>query len=135
MTDIKYPRINVPLIGEDGNAFAILGVVTRELRRAGVSIEERAKFNKEAMSGDYDHMLQTVMAWVSTDEENEGAAEWYTCEDCMGSGGRIGQGCGCDNGRLPANDAAYQIQILKATSNSEAAYRQAERDCDDGEAR
>lgn len=62
--ETKYPEIEVELLGEDGNAFAILGTVRRALRRAGVSEEERAAFMAEATSGDYDHLLQTVMAWV-----------------------------------------------------------------------
>lgn len=59
----KYPEIEVELT--DGNAFAILGVVTRALRRAKVVEEERKKFMDEAMSGDYNHLLQTVMKWVN----------------------------------------------------------------------
>jgi hypothetical protein len=61
---VRYPDIEVELIGQDGNAFAILGAVKRELRRAGVSAEEQAEFMAEATSGDYNHLLQTVQAWV-----------------------------------------------------------------------
>lgn len=60
----KYPNITVKLVGEDGNAFAILGRVAHALRRAGVSADEIANFRKEATSGDYDHLLQTCMRWV-----------------------------------------------------------------------
>lgn len=63
--DVKYPEIEVELIGQDGNAFYILGAVSRALRRAGVSSEEIDQFNKEATSGDYDHLLQTAVKWVS----------------------------------------------------------------------
>ena len=35
-----------------------------ELIRAGVSDEEIAAFQADAMSGDYDHVIQTAMAWV-----------------------------------------------------------------------
>ena len=64
MTDIRYPEIEVELIGHDGNAFAVLGRVQKAMRRAGVSKEERDEFLAEAMSGDYDHLLQTVTRWV-----------------------------------------------------------------------
>ena len=64
--DVKYPDIEVQLSGEDGNAYAIIGAVSRALRHADVPWEERDRFRKEAMSGDYDHVLQTAMAWVST---------------------------------------------------------------------
>lgn len=36
----KYPEINVPLVGEDGNAFSILGRVKRIMRRAGLEDSE-----------------------------------------------------------------------------------------------
>lgn len=61
----KYPSIEVQLTGRDGNAFAIIGAVTGALRKAGVSAEERAAFQKEATSGDYDNVLVTAMKWVS----------------------------------------------------------------------
>lgn len=70
MTGIKYPDVNVALVGEDGNAFAILGRVTGALRRAGVDKDERDAFVAEATSGDYDNLLRTVLGWVSTDEED-----------------------------------------------------------------
>ncbi len=56
---MSKPRLK--LIGEDGNVFFILGKATREARRAGWSKEKIEKFQKEAMSGDYDHALQTCM--------------------------------------------------------------------------
>jgi len=61
----KYPDVNVVLVGEDGNAFFILGKVMKALRRADVSPEEISEFQKEATSGDYDHLLQTTMQWVN----------------------------------------------------------------------
>jgi len=63
-TGIKYPEVKVELTGEDGNAFVVLGAVTKALRRAGIPEAVRASFTKEAMSGDYDHLLQTCMKWV-----------------------------------------------------------------------
>jgi hypothetical protein len=60
----RYPDVRVQLTGEDGNAFAILGRVRQALRRGGVSKEEIAAFTAEATSGDYDHLLRTVMEWV-----------------------------------------------------------------------
>lgn len=60
----KYPDIFVQLTGEEGNAFYILGVVQRALKKAGIAADEVKEFMAEAMSGDYDHLLQTAMAWV-----------------------------------------------------------------------
>jgi hypothetical protein len=62
--NVKHPEIQVALTGEDGNAFFIIGRVSAALRRAGVSDEERKQFQTEAMSGNYDHVLQTCMKWV-----------------------------------------------------------------------
>lgn len=62
--DPKYPDIEVELIGKDGNAFMILGLVSKALKRAGVSKAEVDEYMAEAMSGDYDHLLQTTMRWV-----------------------------------------------------------------------
>lgn len=59
-----FPHITVPLSEEDGNALMILGRVVRAMRRANVAEVDIAAFRAEAMSGDYDHVLQTVMAWV-----------------------------------------------------------------------
>lgn len=62
----KYPEISVQLVGEDGNAFAILGRVTDALRRGGVAKAEINVFVAEATSGNYDELLQTCMRWVNT---------------------------------------------------------------------
>ena len=67
MDNIKYPEVEVPLVGEDGNAFAILGRVSSALRRAGVDKEERDAYYAEATSGDYDHLLRVTMNWVKVD--------------------------------------------------------------------
>lgn len=67
MDDVRYPGIAVPLVGVNGNAFVIIGTVLRHLGMAGVSEEEKEEFKKEAMSGDYDHLLQTCMKWVTVE--------------------------------------------------------------------
>jgi len=61
----KYPEIEVELIGQDGNAYAIMGTIQTALRKANVSKEEIDEYLKESMSGDYNHLLRTAMAWVS----------------------------------------------------------------------
>lgn len=67
----KHPDVVVNLVGEDGNAFAILGRVEKALRRAGIDVDERKEFQSEATSGDYDHLLRTVMEWVLVDRADE----------------------------------------------------------------
>ena len=61
----KYPEVEVELVGQDGNAFAIMGRVTTAMRRAGISQEERDQYMAEAMSGDYDNLLCVTMNWVT----------------------------------------------------------------------
>jgi hypothetical protein len=63
--ETKYPEVEVQLTGQDGNAFAIMGRVAGALKKAGVPKEEVAEYMKESMSGDYNHLLQTAMRWVS----------------------------------------------------------------------
>jgi len=64
---VRYPEVKVRLTGKDGNALAIVGRVKNALLEAGVSKEEADEFVKEALSGDYDHLLQTVMRWVEVE--------------------------------------------------------------------
>ena len=67
MSDVRCPQITVELIGQDGNAFAILGAVMKALRRGGVPPDEIKKFQEEATSGDYSHLLCTCMEWVNVE--------------------------------------------------------------------
>ena len=59
----KFPDVKVKLVGKDGNAFSILGHVSAALKKAGHVAEAKA-FMAEATSGDYDHLLQTVVKYV-----------------------------------------------------------------------
>jgi len=61
----KFPEVEVELIGEDGNAFMVIGKVQKAMKRAGVEKSDIDEFMAEAMSGDYDHLLQTVLATVA----------------------------------------------------------------------
>ncbi len=60
-TDIK-----VKLVGEDGNAFAILGRCRQALARAR-RLDLWEEFRKEATSSDYDHLLATVCDYFEVD--------------------------------------------------------------------
>lgn len=60
----RYPDVQVALSGRDGNAFAIIGRVSKALRRAGVSEREINEYMTTAMEGNYDHLLRTTMEWV-----------------------------------------------------------------------
>jgi hypothetical protein len=60
----KFPRIHVDLVGEDGNAMAILGRVVKAMKRAGCTPMEISEYHTEATSGNYDHLLDVTMRWV-----------------------------------------------------------------------
>jgi len=65
--EVKYPEVKkVKLVGEDGNAFAILGRVMKAMKVAGLPKEVVDAYYAEATSGDYDHLLQTTLRWVRT---------------------------------------------------------------------
>ena len=66
MMEPKFPGVTVPLSGEDGNAFGILGRARKAMWNAGAPQEDIDTFLAEARSGDYDHLLQTVMRTVDT---------------------------------------------------------------------
>ena len=61
----KYPEVTVQLIGQDGNAFAVMGAVVKALRAAKITKEERDTFMQEATKGDYNELLTTCMRWVT----------------------------------------------------------------------
>jgi len=63
MTD----KPKVKLVGEDGNAFAILGRCSKAAQRAGWSQERVKKFQNDAIEGDYNHLLQTCMEYFDVD--------------------------------------------------------------------
>lgn len=74
---IEKPRLR--LIGEDGNAFAILGRACRAARGAGWTKEEIEAFMKSATSGDYTNLLSEVMkrfeVFGKEEEEEEDGIE------------------------------------------------------------
>ena len=65
--EVKYPNITVRLVGEDGNAFTIMGKVKEALRKGKVSQAYQALYLEEAMSGDYDNLLRVTMNWVNVE--------------------------------------------------------------------
>ena len=59
--------VDVQLVGEDGNAFVIMGKVSRALKSAGATKEEVDQYMDESMSGDYDNLLRVAMEWVNVE--------------------------------------------------------------------
>lgn len=61
-TKIKKPKCE--LVGQDGNAYFIMGRVSRALRRAGVGQNVIDEYTKKSTSGDYDNVLRTAMEYI-----------------------------------------------------------------------
>ena len=81
MKSPKYPQITIQLVGEDGNAFAILGRVSKAMKRNKI-YDKWGEFHAEATSGNYDNLIMTVLRWFSTnypDQEENGI-----CTKCNG---------------------------------------------------
>lgn len=71
MVTVKFPEGyqqpdegSESLIGCDGNAYAIMGHVTRKLRRAGNRSPILDEYRRQATSGDYDELLTCSMMWL-----------------------------------------------------------------------
>jgi len=82
----KYPSVQVKLVGEDSNAFAIMGRCKEAVREEYRGDREEAnrivkEFNEEATKGDYGHLLCTVMDFFSVDEEDEEEDDWEEDEE------------------------------------------------------
>jgi hypothetical protein len=54
----------VRLVGEDGNAFAIMGRVSKALKEAGYTPDEIKQYREEATAGDYNHLLMVTQEWI-----------------------------------------------------------------------
>jgi hypothetical protein len=69
-TTAKYPNIiiTMDLEGEDGNAFVIMGHVSKRLKMAGATPEEISQYTMDCMSGDYDNLIAVQSKWVNFNE-------------------------------------------------------------------
>lgn len=69
----------IPDFGRDGNAFALLGQANTAAKKAGWSDDEMQSVMKEAKSGDYDHLIQTIIRHFEvcpTDDNEDGEDDW-----------------------------------------------------------
>ena len=64
-------KVKLNLVGLDGNAFALLGAFQAQARKEGWTAEEIKEVQKKAMSGDYDHLLCTLMEYCDMDIKYE----------------------------------------------------------------
>lgn len=63
-------KVKLQLVGLDGNAFYIMGTWKNAARRQGWNHEEIELVLNDAMSGDYNHLLQTIVKYTEDPDEN-----------------------------------------------------------------
>lgn len=64
-------KVQLDLVGLDGNAFALMGAFQRAARRQGWTPEEIKTVLDECMTGDYDHLLATLIANTEPDDADD----------------------------------------------------------------
>ena len=86
MSGVRHPTVSVALVGQDGNALAIVGRVRAALTAGGVDPVEVRAFTDEAwQAGSYGELLVTVCRWVEVDEPCEvcdDAGPVFACDGC-----------------------------------------------------
>jgi hypothetical protein len=64
-------KVSMELVGLDGNAFALLGAFRRQAKRERWSPEEIDSVTQEAKSGDYNHLLSTLLKYSKSPSQNQ----------------------------------------------------------------
>lgn len=63
--------VALDLVGEDGNAFAIMGRAGTALKRAGLYETHWDNYYQKATEGDYDNLLRTTLEFFNCDGEED----------------------------------------------------------------
>ena len=58
-------KIDLELIGLDGNAFFIMGSFSKQAKKEGLEESEIKEVLDECKKGNYDHILQTIMKYIN----------------------------------------------------------------------
>jgi hypothetical protein len=53
-------KLNLKLVGVDGNAFSLMGAFRKQAKKEGWTDEEIKVVLDDCMSGDYNHLLSTL---------------------------------------------------------------------------
>lgn len=81
---MRKPKLN--LIGEDGNAFAIIGNAVRAAKEAGWSKEKIDAYRTKAMNGDYNNLIMVTLESFDVDFGYDGIddddLDAEMCERC-----------------------------------------------------
>jgi hypothetical protein len=67
MSTPNSTRPSLTLVGEDGNAFSILGRAHKAARHAGWTEGEWKNYHDAATSGDYDNLLRVTVLFFEVD--------------------------------------------------------------------
>lgn len=62
-------KINLNIVGLDGNAFALLAAFRRQAKAEKWTADEIEVVCKEAKRGDYGHLLETLQAHCGPEED------------------------------------------------------------------
>jgi len=65
---MAHTKVKVKLVGEDSNAYNILGRVAKALKRSGQP-EAAAEYLERATGGDYNHLLAVTLEYAIDEEE------------------------------------------------------------------
>ena len=57
---MDLPKVNFDPTTVDSNAFSLLGHFAKQAKKDGWTKEQIEKLKKEAMHGDYDHLVATI---------------------------------------------------------------------------
>ena len=75
MEKIVNKTVNWDPVGTNGNAFAVMGGFSQHARRQGWTKEEIDAVLNEARSGNYDHLLATIINHCDFGEPEIGTGE------------------------------------------------------------
>lgn len=71
MKNLINKKVKLTLVGLDGNAFMLMGSFQKAARRQGWTKEEIDKVLNECQSGDYNHLISTLMEHCEDEDESE----------------------------------------------------------------
>lgn len=60
----NLPRVEMQLVGADGNAFSLLGTFRKEARKQGWDLASIEKVSTHAISGDYNNLIATLFEFA-----------------------------------------------------------------------
>lgn len=65
----------IDITGPDGNAFALLGIAKKCMKQMGKKAADIDNMMKDAMSGDYEHLLSVIQREIPVIEFGRGSED------------------------------------------------------------